>query len=365
MPGQKSSWGCRLNLILLSSFSITTGCVGPMSPFGGLSLRRTPASFKVDAAADGGRHVRVRFTPERQVLHGPTTFSLIIEDPMGVPDDAQISITYNGVDVTSSFVSMARESSTDPFRREVRWTTRNLRLPSNEEHLIQAYYRRDTDSAAVTARYMPPICSAFETRGMLARVPQFHPPFEVIQQINQSAIERRLNPYFVAALVAQESGFNPQAVSPSRAVGLTQVTPLGDEELSKRFQHWPRYPGLKEMPFPILKLAVMGGQIHSGNEWRLDPSRSIEGGVAYLSYLTEYWSRPDKRGLIERRLGPSDTSMSQVILASYNSGAARVGDALRRSGRFYLKDSALSEANRYVNQVISYCDHFENTGASE
>ncbi len=278
---------------------------------------------------------------------------------MGVPDDANIVLTYNGLDVTASFLSQAYEISSDPFRREVKWTTKDMRLPASRDHLIKASYKRDSEAPSVAAQYHPPLCSAFYTRGLISRVPDFRPAFEVIQQINQSSMEQNLNPFFIAAIVAQESGFNSLAVSSSRALGLTQVTPLGDQEISKQYSDWPRYPGASTLPFPILKMAVLGGQIHSGNEWRLDPTLSIQGGVAYIQYLNQYWRRPDKQSLIESRLGPSEASFSEVILASYNSGAARVAEALERRGADYLKDNVLTQASKYVHQVISYCDHFE------
>lgn len=343
-----------------------------MSPFGSLSLipEVYPQKGAVEDPADSirgpasidGRHIRVRFSPKRQVLHGPSPLTVTIEDPLGVPDDAKIVMTYNGVDVTSSFLAQAKVQASDPGRHEVKWRTSNFRLPSNIDHDIKVSYQRTSTTTPIITKYLPPSCSAFDTKGLLFGVPDFRPPFEIIQQINQSSMDQNLNPFFVAALVAQESGFDPRAVSRSRAIGLTQVTPLGEEEITKRYNHWPRYPGASQMPFPILKLAVVGGQIHRGNEWRLDPVLSIQGGVAYINYLSNYWQRPEKRSLIERKLGPGDNSLSEVILASYNAGATRVGESLSRNGRKYLTDESLSEANKYVRRVVSYCDHFENQG---
>jgi soluble lytic murein transglycosylase-like protein len=207
---------------------------------------------------------------------------------------------------------------------------------------------------------MPPSCSAFAANQMLFAIPDFDPPMAVLQLINQSAQRKNLNPFFVAALVAQESSFDPRALSRGKALGLTQVTSLGESEIIKRFDSWPRYPGLESIPLPLLKVSIMAGRIHSGNEWRLDPAHSIEGGVEYLSYLSDYWSRPDKRAQIERKLGPGENAMSEVMLASYNSGAARVSDALERDGSRWLQDEELGEARKYVRRIVSYCDHFEH-----
>jgi soluble lytic murein transglycosylase-like protein len=182
----------------------------------------------------------------------------------------------------------------------------------------------------------------------------------VLQFINQNAQKKKLNPFFVAALVAQESSFDPLALSRNRALGLTQVTSLGESEIIKNYETWPRYPGLDAMPLPILRMSILTGRVNSGNEWRLNPAHSIEGGVEYLAYLSEYWRRPERRSMIERKLGPSENALSEVMLASYNAGAARVSEALERNGARWLQDEQLGEARKYVRRIVSYCDHFEH-----
>jgi soluble lytic murein transglycosylase-like protein len=334
-----------------------------MTPFGAspaLGLKKAEEISPSTETSLARRLARVRFSPDHQVLHGPTKFSVIIEDPDGVPEDFRLLVSYNGVDVTRAFLRQATVAPSDPLRHEVRVTANSLRLPAGIENRVKVVYWRDPEAPPVMAQYMPPVCSAFTGNQMIFALPEFESSANVIQLINQHASMRRLNPYFVAALVAQESSFNPLAVSPNHALGLTQVTPMGEMEIIRRYKDWPRYPGVSDMPFPLLKLAVIGGRIHSGNEWRLDPTLSIQGGIEYLSYLGEYWTRPDKRAQVERKLGPSETALSEVLLASYNSGAARVAEALERSGERYLEDSSLGEANKYVRRVVSYCDHFEH-----
>jgi soluble lytic murein transglycosylase-like protein len=115
---------------------------------------------------------------------------------------------------------------------------------------------------------------------------------------------------------------------------------------------------LDEMPLALLRLNIMNGRVNATNEWRLNPALSIQGGVEYLTYLSEYWSRPDKRAQIEKALGTDDLAFSEVMLASYNSGATRVSLALDQKGKNYLQEDGLYEARKYVNRVISYCDYF-------
>ena len=47
-----------------------------------------------------------------------------------------------------------------------------------------------------------------------------------------------------------------------------------------------------------------------------------------------------------------------MILASYNSGSARVKNIIQEKGDEWLKDPALQEAFKYVNKVSSFCFHF-------
>lgn len=337
------------------------GCVGPMSPFGSVSLGASarPTETVADENALHSR-ARIRFTPERQVLHGASAFSVILEDPLGVPDDFRLSVRYNGLDVSRQFLAHAEVTALDPLRHAVKLTAKNLRLLPTRENGVKVIYRREPSADAVVAHYLAPVCSAFANNQMLFTLPDFEPPLAILQLINQRAAQKNLNPYFVAALVAQESSFDPQALSRNKALGLTQVTSSGESEVIKHFAEWPRYPGVGQMPLLMLKIAILNGQIHAGNEWRLDPALSIQGGVEYLSYLSDYWSREDKRAQIQKSLGASETALTEVMLASYNSGAARVSDSLERNGVNWLKDEELGEAQKYVRRVVSYCDHFEH-----
>jgi soluble lytic murein transglycosylase-like protein len=226
-------------------------------------------------------------------------------------------------------------------------------------------YQRTPDSLPVTAHYLPPSCSVYPSGRKLASIPDFHPPDDTVRLINQLASHHNLNPNYIAGLIAQESAFNPQAVSFKKAIGLTQITTLGAADVVKDNPQWPRYPGIEEMPFALVKLGVIDGAINSSTEWRLNPALSIQGGVDYLNTLADYWNRPERKGQIERNLGGSSEAFSEVILASYNSGSTRVSQALDQLGAQWLEDEQLNEARSYVHRVVSYCDHFENQGDGE
>jgi soluble lytic murein transglycosylase len=109
-------------------------------------------------------------------------------------------------------------------------------------------------------------------------------PFPYRYRIDRHARERGLDPYLVAALIRQESEFDPSAVSVAKAVGLMQVMPGTGRELSRKL-------GIRPFRTALLK----------------DPETNIRLGTYYLSRQIE-----SRQGSVE------DT------LAGYNAGPSRV-----------------------------------------
>lgn len=106
-----------------------------------------------------------------------------------------------------------------------------------------------------------------------------HIPFSV--EINQAAIMHGLDPALLAALVKIESGFNPTAVSPSGAMGLTQIMPETAREL--RLTN----------PF--------------------SPTENLNAGARYLAWLITFFNGDTEQALMAYHGGPGRIS----------SGAAR------------------------------------------
>jgi membrane-bound lytic murein transglycosylase F len=100
----------------------------------------------------------------------------------------------------------------------------------------------------------------------------------------------------LAAMVYQESKFNPSGESWAGARGLMQLMP----ETAKRF-----------------------GAADPG-----DPRQSLSAGVNYLLYLDKYWAK---------RV-PDEQEKLKFMLASYNAGLAHILDAKRLCGK-YGKDA--------------------------
>ncbi|MBI3543556.1 MAG: transglycosylase SLT domain-containing protein [Deltaproteobacteria bacterium] len=60
-----------------------------------------------------------------------------------------------------------------------------------------------------------------------------------------------------------------------------------------------------------------------------------------------------------------DTALTQLVLASYNSGYTRVSNAFARGGANWLSSTELREARKYVGRITSYCDQFSETDKGE
>jgi soluble lytic murein transglycosylase-like protein len=82
-------------------------------------------------------------------------------------------------------------------------------------------------------------------------------PAPIVNFVKLVAPEFKLSPQLVLAIIATESGFNPNAVSPANAQGLMQLIPATAERFRVR------------NPF--------------------DPAQNIRGGMAYLRWLMAYY----------------------------------------------------------------------------
>lgn len=383
----------RTQPILLSLFfgATVSGCAGPTTPLGAIwSLQSRDGESSrglADIASLAGMQDAVialaspvppptlRFNPPRQVLHGRRAIQVIIDDEGGVPrlpwlgNGHEFRVRYHGHDVTRGFLLQAKFTRASDGKRLV-IEVPSLRLKANAEHLIEMGYRGPSGQRAV-ARYPAPVCRAFESRAIRS-TDEFKSPVlspELLRTIESVSLETGFSPAFTAALIAQESSFNPRSVSFARAVGLTQVTPIAETEVAQVFARWPRYPGLNDLPAPIVKALVLAGHVNASNEWRLHPERSIRGGLAFARMLSERWL--DSEGFSKVRWSDGaeaapggsahdglEVARTRLILASYNSGYSRVLGAIRSHGAAWLTAPELKEARQYVNRIFSYCDAF-------
>ena len=126
--------------------------------------------------------------------------------------------------------------------------------------------------------------------------PPAHAPEPLVRFVRAIAPEYRLEPALVLAVMAQESGFNPNAVSPKNAQGLMQLIP----DTARRF----------------------------GVRNAMDPAQNVRGGMAYLRWLLAYYEG-DVR----------------LALAAYNAGEGAVNR--------YRGVPPYAETQHYVRKIVA------------
>jgi soluble lytic murein transglycosylase len=131
---------------------------------------------------------------------------------------------------------------------------------------------------------------------------------------------RGLDPYLVAALIRQESEFNPLALSRAKAHGLTQVMPSTGKELSRKL-------GLSRFNANML----------------FQPDINLKLGTYYLRMLLD-------------QLG----GQWEPTLASYNGGKSRVmrwlDNAVYEEPAEFIESIPITETRNYVQIVLRNAD---------
>ncbi len=132
--------------------------------------------------------------------------------------------------------------------------------------------------------------------------------------------ERDLDPYMVAALIRQESEFNPKAISRAKAYGLTQVLPATGREISRKL-------GMKAFSTRML----------------LQPDTNLQLGAYYLRSMLDQFG-----------------GKWAETLAAYNAGKSRVLN-WRTFSEFeepaeFVESIPFNETRNYVQIVMRNAD---------
>ncbi len=209
------------------------------------------------------------------------------------------------------------------------WAELELRFGAQNEdqpavfamELAELETRRDAPDKGLRwiKRYVPgylllPIDSAPTRFWQLA----FPLPFR--EDLERNARDRSIDPYVLAALIRQESEFNPKAVSRTKALGLTQIMPPTGRELSRR---------LKLTPYTTNSL--------------FQPSVNLKLGAYYFRSLLDS---------LEGRV--------EATLASYNAGRSRAVAWLNwgdfREPSEFVETIPFTETRDYVQSVLRNAD---------
>lgn len=347
-------WRKRSGLILLILLFCNTACVGPTTPFGAVTTTEAVQDDRYPQSFHPG--YKIKFHPEKQVLHDKTDFSVEISSSRPLPDDITIRIFYNNMDVTKPFLEQSHLHR-DAGGSSLIYVFKDMRLKTLDLNHIKVQIVNKEGNGLVTKFLEEPECSLYQ-KSKLAHLGEFHAPQSFITMLEKVAAQNSTNPSFLAGVVAQESGFNPKAVSWAKAIGLTQITPLAEKQVINSLEHWPRYPGINDLSYLTLKSKIYLGEIDHDTEWRLNPEKSLVGGLTYFQYLQNYWDMEDNKKLVDELGGDREKLLTELILASYNSGAARVKSAIIELKHNWKQQENLQEAVRYLKKVSSYCYHY-------
>lgn len=152
-------------------------------------------------------------------------------------------------------------------------------------------------------------------------------PLEYWPLIRQHSVSRNLDPYLVAALVAQESTFIPDIKSHANAIGLMQIVPLTG-------RRYARVAGVRRYSTALLST----------------PDANVRIGTAYFADLI-------------RRFGGS-----HLALASYNAGEYRVGRWIaERPGLDrdeFIDDIPFPETQNYVKKILGSAEDYRRLYAA-
>lgn len=354
-----ASWLSYFKLVMMAfGFSSLMACVGPTTPFGALesgAIQKSEATTEPRKVAKQSS-LQIQFHPKKQVLHDKTDFSVEVISRRPLGRNTKVTVLHNGIDVTKGFLENAHVHKSADQRKWI-FMVEDLRLKTLDPNQIEVKVLDPLTNKLARKQFSAPECSLFD-KNSLAHLGPFHAPESYIELIEKVAGEFDSNPSFLAGVVAQESGFDPKAVSWAKAIGLTQMTPLAEEQVFDDVKDWPRYPGINTLSYLSLKSKVMRGVIDDEKEWRLDPQKSLKGGMSYFKYLQDYWNLEANRQVRQKLSGDENKNLTEIILASYNSGAARVKQALEQKNDQWKQHDSLREAVKYLRRVTSFCYHY-------
>ncbi|MBK26401.1 MAG: hypothetical protein CME70_20545 [Halobacteriovorax sp.] len=353
--------------VIIFLMSLMTSCAGPMNPFGAIEPVKSSKDLSTEPIRSPSSYISttdavIDFLPGRQNWHSAINFRTRIHDHNGVGPRSKIKFFYNNKDITEQIQKYSiKKISKD--QKTILYSLKNFRLTLDRENKISVAYQRDDHSAPLIKHYEEPKCPIDSVQKVKdhGRFKSKKITFKTIEKIS---LEEGINPSLLAGLIAQESGFNPLAVSWAKAIGLTQVTSLAETHVLKKFPHWPRYEDITEFSYPKVKSLILLGKINKENEWRLNEEMSIKGGIEYLRFVESYWSINSNKKMVEQVFPHHPEIFEEIVLASYNSGPFRVKKAIERRGKDWLNSNTLNEAKKYVKKVKSYCYHFSNSGES-
>ena len=195
----------------------------------------------------------------------------------------------------------------------------------------------------------------------------------------------RVNPNFVAALMAKESGFDPVATSAVPANGIAQMTHIADADLRiiardapgwrwmwDEVRRWPRSPAVHDSLArkPRTDSLLAAGQLGPRTEYLFDSRLSTRASLFWLRVLAHMWTEdawPGIYGSMARnRLANgqpiSESDLLALVTVSYNQGHPYVADLVQRYGRDWTTHLN-EESGDYLERISRYTAVFQRAAS--
>jgi hypothetical protein len=341
--------GLLLIILLLAS------CAGPISPFGVMPGKEAPVVFEVVEDSESKRSPAsingdLFIDQPEMIFHRPYSFRAQYFHTQ--PEQYKFVLYNNGMILDPKWFEDVKFSTNTSF---IEIKIKDTFLNPRKVHYLSLGVMDKNSNIIAKHGFSKPYCP-IDTILPISSWSNFEVPHHLKTLFLDLAFETRSNPSLMASLVAQESSFDPNAISWAKAIVLTQVTNIAAQEIKEKISSWPEDKRTKEMNYIELKYLIATGQITSKHDWRLDTKKSLIGRVYYLHHLNDYWNRPENKKILNSL--KSYTRKEEVILASYNSGVSRVKYQIKCHGDRWLASNKLKEARNYVHSILSYCHDF-------
>ena len=228
--------------------------------------------------------------------------------------------------------------------------------PVVEATIAWAYHRKGELRRAITLmrRAYPHFLAADQT--LPREILQVIFPLTYWDLIRKHAAARDLDPYLVAALIAQESTFDPEIRSAANAWGLMQIVPATGRRLAtldrdspihdadadqSRDQRPPRHAVLLAPRRPVRRRLLRPRQLQR----RREPRRPLEGGAARASTRTSSSTTsrsPRPRTTSSASSAPPKTTASSMARAAAARFPLKPLGTEEETSKFEFRTSKLS-----------------------
>lgn len=336
---------------------VLTSCAGPENPFGSNYFISKEFVVNNDITLARNNSIRIEGSPAVKLFNTDYNLRIKLRTTSKFDQTFRYDIIYNNRKLSRWWKSENIIISSDRKNAIIQLNKLSL-IPGIRNDIIFLFYP-NKDTTPLSYHFQAPSCE-LNYQGPLSFRQNFSKGYSYSRQINSSSGLHNINSNLLASLVAQESSFDPKAVSWAKAIGLTQITPLANIDIQKIKPHWKSYPNITKMSYPTLRYKIFKGQINHVNDWRLNSNRSLEGGAIFLQNLITYWNKKQNKQILERTF--KNIPLTDIVLASYNSGAFRVKRNLLKKKQNWLWANELKEAQKYVMNIKSYCHQLESGG---